>query len=342
MNKKKYDIVVYIGRFQPLHNGHVNIIQQISQIANEVIVIVGSKSNPVTVKNPFTYDERKEMIEKSTHVQYMKIYGVEDYTYDDYRWIAEITDIVNNESCSKYDPNKNTKIAIAGFNKDDSSSYLKYFPQWDLIEQLPYKEYGNMINATDIRTEFYKNNLHYLNGIIPAISFRYLQEMGDGKKYYLINEYNEIIRTQETYGLGNFITTDAIVVQSGHILLIKRKESGVDLWAMVGGFLELNETLDHCVIRELREETRLKVPEKVLMGSIKEKRLFDKPDRDLRGRIITQVYLFELDDALPLPKVKGHDDAKEAKWIPIGDFYNMRSEMYSDHFHIIEKMLDGV
>ena len=121
MIDKKYDIVVYIGRFQPLHNGHVRIIQDISQLAEQVIVIIGSKSNPVTIKNPFSYEERVEIIATSTHVIYMQVYGVEDYDYDDFKWISEVTQIVNNE-CDE----QKLKIAIAGYNKDESSSYLKY------------------------------------------------------------------------------------------------------------------------------------------------------------------------------------------------------------------------
>jgi len=219
---------------------------------------------------------------------------------------------------------------------------LKYFPQWDLIDQSAYKEYGDLVNATDIRKEWLSGKTYHIKPVLPPFVFDFILSIAGDRLAYLMKEYAGIIATQETYGLGNFITTDAIVVQSGHVLLIKRKESGIDLWAMAGGFLDIEETLEQGVIRELKEETKLKVPEKVLLGSIKEVKIFDKVDRDLRGRIITQVYLFKLDDKLDLPKVKGNDDAKEAKWIPIGDFYNMRSVMYADHFHIVEKMLESL
>jgi len=336
VNDKKYDIIVYIGRFQPLHNGHANINQKISQLAKKVVVIIGSKSNPVTVKNPWSYDERVEMIQNSTHVQYMKIHGVEDYVYDDYTWIKKVTEIVESES------NPDAKIAIAGYNKDESSTYLKYFPQWDLVEQPAYKVYGNLINATDIRNEIFQGKFHHVQTILPPFVATSVTLMNGTRLKYLKKEYDGILDIKQRYGTGNFVTTDAIVVQSGHVLLIKRGESGVDLWAMAGGLLEPNETFEDGVIRELREETRLKVPTKVLLGSIKHVKLFDKVDRDERGRYITQAYLFKLDDSLDLPKVKGNDDAKEAKWIPIGDFYNMRSVMYADHYHIVSKMLESL
>lgn len=331
----KYDVIVYIGRFQPLHNGHVNIIQKISQLAKKVVVIIGSKSNPVSCKNPWTYEERKLMIQNSTHVQYMDIEGVEDYIYDDYQWINEVTEIVY-----KHKNMENPRIAIAGYNKDESSSYLKYFPQWDLIEQSPYKEYGTLINATDIRNEILQGKFHHVQTVLPPYVATEVTLMNGPRMNYLKGLYEGILDIKKCFGTGNFNTTDAIVVQSGHVLLIKRKDS--DLWAMPGGLLEPDETYEQSVIRELREETRLKVPTKVLLGSIKEIKTFDKVDRDERGRYITKAYLFKLDDNLDLPKVKGRDDAKEAKWVSIGELYNMRSVMYADHFHIVSKMLESL
>jgi bifunctional NMN adenylyltransferase/nudix hydrolase len=64
-----------------------------------------------------------------------------------------------------------------------------------------------------------------------------------------------------------FVTVDAVVVQSGHVLLVKRKAMpGAGLWALPGGFLNQEETLLDGAIRELKEETKIKVPVPVLKG----------------------------------------------------------------------------
>jgi bifunctional NMN adenylyltransferase/nudix hydrolase len=127
------------------------------------------------------------------------------------------------------------------------------------------------------------------------------------------------------------------VIQSGHILLIQRDAApGEGLWALPGGFLEQKEYIEDGVFRELREETKLKVPLPVLKGSVKKTHVFDKPDRSLRGRTITHAYLIELAPG-KLPPVKGSDDARRAKWVPIAALD--RKVMFEDHYHIINYFL---
>ena len=59
---KKYDTLVYIGRFQPIHSAHVETIRRATQLARQVIIIVGSANQARTYKNPFTSAERQCMI----------------------------------------------------------------------------------------------------------------------------------------------------------------------------------------------------------------------------------------------------------------------------------------
>ena len=87
------------------------------------------------------------------------------------------------------------------------------------------------------------------------------------------------------------------------------------------------------MIRELREETGIKVPAPVLVGNIKDTKVFDAIDRSARGRTITHAFKIVLPDG-PLPKVKGMDDAEKAQWIPIAE---VKSDMtFDDHFDIIQ------
>jgi bifunctional NMN adenylyltransferase/nudix hydrolase len=135
-----------------------------------------------------------------------------------------------------------------------------------------------------------------------------------------------------------FMTVDAVVVQSGHILLVKRGDMpGKGLWALPGGFLNQEETMLDGAIRELKEETKIKVPVPVLKGSIKESKTFDAPNRSSRGRTITQAFLIDLGVG-ELPKVKGSDDAEKAFWVPFNQV--KQEKMFEDHHAIIDYFLN--
>src|SRR5690606_29594653 len=125
--------------------------------------------------------------------------------------------------------------------------------------------------------------------------------------------------------------------QSGHVLMVKRKHSpGKNLWALPGGFLDVKETLFKSALRELYEETNIKLSELTLINSMKYEKVFDAPGRSLRGRTVTHAFLFYLQPTEELPKVKAADDAAEAKWIPYSDLLKMGEEIFEDHLSIVK------
>lgn len=105
------------------------------------------------------------------------------------------------------------------------------------------------------------------------------------------------------------VTADCIVITKEaepKVLLIQRgDEPYKGCWAFPGGFMEIDETTEQCAIRELEEETGLKVDEVHQIGA------FSKVDRDPRGRTITVAYLAFVDAPV---EVKGQDDAANAEW----------------------------
>lgn len=90
------------------------------------------------------------------------------------------------------------------------------------------------------------------------------------------------------------------------ILLVERKnEPYKGCWALPGGFLEPDETLHDCAVRELREETGLLVDEFAEVGS------FSAPDRDPRRRTITIAFVATIGGGT---EPKGADDAVDARF----------------------------
>ena len=66
MNKpiKIYKTCLLVGRFQPFHVGHLKMIRKALCLAETVLVFIGSSQESRTERNPFSYEERKEMISK--------------------------------------------------------------------------------------------------------------------------------------------------------------------------------------------------------------------------------------------------------------------------------------
>jgi uncharacterized membrane protein len=130
----------------------------------------------------------------------------------------------------------------------------------------------------------------------------------------------------------------ALVVQSGHVLLVKRgAQPGKGLLALPGGFIQSDETLLNGMVRKLREETQIKVPAPVLAGSVKSQAVFDAPFRSGRGRTITHAFYIELRSEESLPKIKGGGETSHCFWLPLGQLDS--TTMFEDHYFIIQKML---
>lgn len=108
------------------------------------------------------------------------------------------------------------------------------------------------------------------------------------------------------------LTADCVVVNPLHeVLLIRRgNEPFCGHWALPGGFMEMDETIEHCAVRELQEETGIVIDESqaVLVG------VFSRPGRDPRGRTVTVAYRIVLDECV---EVQGSDDAAEARWFQL-------------------------
>lgn len=345
--EKEFDLLVFVGRFQPFHNEHKRIIDIALQKSRNVLVLVGSAGKARTIRNPFTFDERKQMIEGAfggdqPHIIIKPLY---DKTYNEAAWINQVQHIVKDtalDAVNNFGFRANgligAKIGLIGASKDNTSYYLKMFPQFRSVNV----DIQADVHATAIREDYLRNCL--IDGPnIPESVLQFLLAFSRTEQYQqLKNELTFVENYKKQWEVSPYpvkhATVDAVVEQSGHILLVKRRsEPGKGLWALSGGHLNEYERQLDGAIRELREETKIKVPEAVLRGSIRDHETFDDPYRSTLGRVITKAYHFKLADDVTLPKVKGADDAEKAKWVPIGDL--REEDFFDDHFHIIQYFL---
>lgn len=355
LKPKKYNVAVVIGRYQPLHNGHIAQIEKAMEIADNVIVLVGSSFQPRTPKNPLTYAERSVLIgevfmNKSTREldNTMEIRPIRDYLYEDNKWLQQVQGIVSDIVTGDFDLTKDARITIVGHDKDDSTWYLRHFPTYHFHDTGSFVEFGEVaINATAIRQLMFERQLTYVKGAVHPCTYSELKAFTHTEAFEtLVEEYEYLKAYKEAWAVAphppTFNTVDSVVLQGGHVLLIQRAHSpGKGLWALPGGFLDPDETCLNGMMRELKEETRIKTPEPILRGCVSHEQRFDHPKRSLRGRTITDAFLIELpgpEDG-KLPRVKGADDAKVAKWFPIHDALNMSDKLFEDHHSIISMLV---
>jgi 8-oxo-dGTP diphosphatase len=106
------------------------------------------------------------------------------------------------------------------------------------------------------------------------------------------------------------VTVDIVLVTretKPRVLLIQRRHAPfAGRWALPGGFIEMEETLEESARRELQEETGLEV------GKLEQLHTFGDPGRDPRGRTVSVVFLGRVDGEKLKPKAD--DDAAEVGW----------------------------
>lgn len=358
MNTKQFTHAIVIGRFQPVHNAHIRLMEIGLEKAYNLIIVLGSANSLNTIKNPWSVDQRKEMILSCfpKHLHNRIIFTcVEDSIYSDAEWVINVENVVD----SVIDESQANRITLISHDKDETTYYLNLFKQWKTtpVEEVQSSEDGSPLSATKIRELLFEGYLNLIDDSVcplPVVQWLKLYSKTDEFKY-LKEEYNDAVEydlqyKNVPYGQVNFVTVDSLVIQSGHVLLVQRGQRPcAGSWALPGGHLNINETFLDGAIRELKEETQIKVPDKVLRGSLVYDKIFDHPDRSLRGRLkkkigrtITKLHVFKLDDAVDLPKVKGSDDAQKAWWFTFAEVKAMRNKMFEDHYDLIIHALNRI
>src|SRR5262245_29257619 len=340
----QFDYLVFIGRFEPFHNGHYAVVSRALKVARQVIVLIGSANKPRTIRNPWNVSEREVMIRAAfpDDASRLTVRPLRDRLYNDPLWVTDVQRIVADATQATRSP----KIGLIGHRKDRSSYYLEMFPQWEMVNSPNVAG----VSASDLREYLFAGGSGDLGkdllikAAVPEPVFAMLNGFRSGPHFgQLVREYHFIKRYRESWAVApyepTFVTADAVVVHSGHVLLVRRgAEPGKGLWAFPGGFLDKGESIQAAAIRELREETGLDLPASVLAGAIRHREVFDHPERSLRGRTITHAYYFEFPSG-ELPAVKGSDDAEHAQWIPMSEAMEMEEQFFDDHFHILEHFL---
>lgn len=342
-----FDCLVFIGRFQPPHLGHLAIIREALKRARQVIILMGSAWQARSLRNPWRFDERQTMLRAAfddADNQRLEITPLLDALYNDDVWVRDVQRKVRDLAAPA--KARLPRIGLIGASRGQSSYYLSLFPQWESVS-VPSVE---GISASQIRERLFRSpssTEDYLttgafHDLPPGVVERVKRFCHTSAYQRLLEEQQLLDQYRQAWTHAPyppiFVTVNAVVVQSGHVLLVRRTAApGKGLYALPGGFINPHERLLDACLRELRERIRLKVPEPVLKGSLRGQRLFDEPHRSWRGRTLAEAFYFALRPDQQLPRLKPVKGGDHARWVALADLEP--ESLFEDHFFIIQNFL---
>lgn len=336
-------IGVLIGRFSGLHRVHMEHIERAAYENDMVVIILGSPNRCKSIKNPWSFEERKELIHlninssKTIAHRNVSILPVNDHP-DDEVWRKNV-----HYNVDRY-AQDGSIVTLYGSNKDASSYYTQIFPEWKqrLVLSTPN------VDAATIRECFF--DAYQTIGKISSSEL-----ISEVTKYWLAgrqfdrdlqNEWKYFRDEQKKFAnypypeTLNFCCADAVLCWNGYVLMIKRKfVPGKDCWALTGGFKNRGETFFQAAVRELYEEASPEISMDVLMKAYLGSKLFDSPFRSVGIPRITEAHYFDVTDYFDEPpKCFAGDDAAEYMWVNIADLTHLRN-IHDDHAGIVLSMM---
>ncbi len=173
-------VKVFIGRFQPFHNGHLKVLRAAIDTADHVVLVIGSAANLSTPKNPWGYEERRTMIAgalRPAERAKVTITGALDMG-NDQAWVKQVKGLVQKIALERLGKGKKVYTLI-GCHKGADTYYLKLYKGWrrDLIPQ------NEAMNATDVRRLYfarpdwfrhYKDLVPTWADLVPGSSYAFM------------------------------------------------------------------------------------------------------------------------------------------------------------------------
>jgi bifunctional NMN adenylyltransferase/nudix hydrolase len=319
-NLKEYPYAasVYIGRFQPFHNGHLNSIISALQKSHRLILVLGGAYLSPSIRGPWSVEERIQMIQSCLTKQQLNridfIY-VRDRLYCEQLWIQN----VKGEVAKLID--SHLPIAIIGHEKDSSSYYLKVFPQWVFLETGNFKG----INATDIRKSYFlSENLKSAYDKMPKPISNWLKNYRKKMAFKIIKEkyiYIQKMKLNKKLNLNSEVS---------NVFILRKNLFSMPEIEDFNQFDPQNSILNEIIFKNFNNKLNFK---------LLNQRIFDYSDRYPIGMQKSNTFYFQLNHE-NLPTVLPGKNSEHVEWTLLDDIHLLENQIYADHFQIMKWFLN--
>ena len=165
-----------VGRFQPLHNGHIDLIQYMIDNFKHHILFIGSTNVLCKDKNPLTFEERKLVIQKE--FPSLKILPIDDFNNLKI-WQNELNKKIKNEI-------NNKSIENVFFLTSSKNNDLKLRNEWmsDFNHKVLSIKGKSNLSATKIREAIKFNKIDFIKDNLPYHSYSFILEKYKLKELY--------------------------------------------------------------------------------------------------------------------------------------------------------------
>jgi bifunctional NMN adenylyltransferase/nudix hydrolase len=330
---------VLVGRFQPIHLGHLALLERALAAAPRVIVVIGSAWLARSPAQPFSWRERAAMIAAAVgdRADRLAFVPVRDCG-DDARWRAAVERAVR-ELVGEREP-----VRLVAARGGPAQEALRGFRGWEL-EIMPRRP---GVGSGALRRALFAGatsaaGLAVLRDHLPAPVLDYLRAWVELPWLpALTADWRELRIEGERWAgapqLPLRVSADAVVRVGDSVLLVRRAgPPGEGLWALPGASPERGERLAQAAMRALREQTGIGLLTVSLEDALRSATVFDHPRRAWFGRAISHAHRFELGGHLP--GLRGGEPAPAA-WVPLAGLPACPESLYEDHYAILDHFFE--
>lgn len=326
-------IYYYGGTFDPITKAHEAIIRKIKKEMRESDkLIIGIVQNDEKNYN-VSVNDRLNMVKKSLDAHEIVIQDKRTYAYLDAHYRDEKITICMGEDewyalCSGKWVNWDLllkRYEFLVFNRENKNDEIMLPAGINPNVTFLSAEDTDGISSTAVREILFKNpECHYsdVRDYITHVVFRYIK---DNELYFQNgNDYNEkekeflkeyAVKKEKNHWGEPSVTTDTVAYNGDKILLIRRGNYPYkNFWALPGGFFEkTDEDLNFGAQRELKEETGIDIDPKYFRQIKTYGHNFDP-----RMKIVDVAFSVRVSKK-DMDKIKGLDDACDARWFQIDE-----------------------